>query len=340
MNRKDFLGQMLHAIFTIKTLEYQGTSKNTVIYMVGGTLLRDCTYSIKYRNRIEDIILNLFEEKYTHICFERKEISPHEDIQKYQENARRFIISLLTTKKYVSESYSELFHALQNSLSLSMLKHLYQTVIIHEIFNVNSDKPSKDLGKDPFDEATKNIISDIWKYLEKNKDEVVYKNNFFDDLIKEHPILSQINFDTEEITVQEDFNSSLSIVKNTSNPVVSLYDAIETKKMLLQDNDRFSAYGDYVEMTDERFWLMGDLLATLCLNAQSYCLYLNSDEICQFVNTAVRLYNKFYGKGHTNYVGSVYREAWTTHKTFSEYLLYLDWAVKIIVSKETTKDEM
>ena len=98
-----------------------------------------------------------------------------------------------------------------------MLKHLYQPVIIHEIFNVNSDKPSKDLGKDSFDEATENIISDIWKYLEKNKDETVYKNIFFDDFIKEHPILSQINFDTEEITVQEDFNSSLSIVKNTSN---------------------------------------------------------------------------------------------------------------------------
>ncbi|MDE6788358.1 MAG: hypothetical protein K2J47_03450, partial [Ruminococcus sp.] len=164
---------------------------------------------------------------------------------------------------------------------------------------------------------------------------MVYKNIFFDSLVKGHPIFSMIDFDCEEIIVQEDFFESMSIVENSSNPIVSLYDTIKTKKILSQDNERFSAYGDIATMTEENFWLMGELLTTLCLNAQSYCVYLNSEEIKQFINTAVRLYNKFYGKGHSKYIGSIHREAWTTHRIFAEYLFYLDWAFGIAICGES-----
>lgn len=51
MTRKEFMASMFESIFERKCMEYISTNQKTVEYKIGGTFLRDCTYSSYYKGR-------------------------------------------------------------------------------------------------------------------------------------------------------------------------------------------------------------------------------------------------------------------------------------------------
>ena len=152
---------------------------------------------------------------------------------------------------------------------------------------------------------------------------------FFESLVKSNPDLDGVDFDYDNITVQEDFESANNLLKNISGKAYSLIETIDLIKELKDDNRRFSEFGDIENMTEDDFFRLELTLNDLCCNSQSY-YYLLLEDIILFKNTAIRIYNKLYGKERKEkeYEGRLGRQVWNTHERFAEYLMTLSWAIQ------------
>lgn len=178
MTRKEFLGEMIQEIFGIKTIEYSGIYEDEVSYYEGGSLLRDCTYSSKYKKHMKRIVNPLFSNRIRKIKISKnKRIQG--DVEEYRKNAKCFIVYLIATEDCNEAIVMEKLR----TLTLSDLKVIYNQIIIYEIFNVKSE--SEESGNDDFEESQKKISKKIDGYVSSKFPDYNKKREAFLKLVLE-----------------------------------------------------------------------------------------------------------------------------------------------------------
>jgi len=255
MNRKEFMSDMIKNILNRKTIgvPFPENNNGTIEFNFEGTLLRDCTYSQNYKTHIINTICPLFNEKMKKIKRNKGEQVVHEDITEYRERAKTFIFSLIKC----NDKDIKITEKLHNATTLSMLDYIYRNIIIDEIFNVQVGKDSKKLGEDDFEESKCKIQKKIESYLiseDLNIIKQVKRNVFFESLVKSNPDLDGVDFDYDNITVQEDFESANNLLKNILGNAYSPIETIDLIKELKDDNGHFSEFGDIENMTEDNFF--------------------------------------------------------------------------------------
>ena len=331
MTRKEFMASMFESIFERKCMEYISTNQKTVEYKIDGTFLRDCTYSSYYKGRTLKTITALLDENLEKFKWKDKNLL---DVRDYQKRAKKFVVSFINID---IDCRASIVKVLEEQLTLSVLESIYRDIIIEELFNIKPKKASKELGNDDFEESNQKITQRIINYLNSESKNIipnVKKNLFFEFLIKNNPFFSEIDFDSENPIVKEDFEYAMGIVKNSANPMSCIpdVDIVDFMISMKADNGHFAEFGDIENITEDDFWRLEEVLEQLCVNSQSY-YYFQIEDINVFKNTAVRIYNKLYGEKHKKYEGRLERQAWITHSVFAEYLLGLSWAIQYKMSE-------
>lgn len=179
MTRKDFLANMIKSILGYSTIEFKSSNNHIIKYLKTGTLLKDCTYTKTYYNKVVELICSIFNEDISEVKFENKDAV---NVGKYRENAKHYIKNLIgdTSQKFFTNS-----NALRN-LELTDLNEIYREIIIEELFNV--EKTGKDAGYEDFFDSKDNIICEIRQYLEnldyneKKRAFINYPNKNDDDI--------------------------------------------------------------------------------------------------------------------------------------------------------------
>lgn len=162
MTRKEFLNDMIKRILGYSIIELKKEGNDKVVYIKDGTLIKDCTYTSHYHDKVVKLICPIFDKSTKNIIIENIE----KPIEIYQDNARQFLYRIIknnSKEKTVDDSYRLL------NLSLEDLKFIYKFKIIEEIFNVKGCR--KSCGNDDFADSEKKITKDICKYLQKIKEE-------------------------------------------------------------------------------------------------------------------------------------------------------------------------
>ena len=164
MTRKVFLKNMVKSIFGYSIIDYKKDKQGIITYQKAGTLIKDCTYTLHYRNRIIELINPIFCEMIKTIRIENME----EPLEMHRNNAKNFIVSLINDtlgEKTSNSPYQFL------DLNLEQLGYIYQTIIIKEIFNVKECE--KERADESFDDSINIIVNEIIKYysyeLQKQK---------------------------------------------------------------------------------------------------------------------------------------------------------------------------
>lgn len=152
MTRKEFLNNMVKSILGYSIIEYKEKQDDRVKYTKTGTLIKDCTYTQHYHNKIVELICSIFDENIKSIMIENKD----KPVKTYQDNARKFLYNIIknSSEEKTNDQLNQLFN-----LNLAEMNKIYTTVIIDEIFN---DKKYIDKsGNENFDDSLIIIIEDI-----------------------------------------------------------------------------------------------------------------------------------------------------------------------------------
>ncbi|MDE6664762.1 MAG: helix-turn-helix transcriptional regulator, partial [Ruminococcus sp.] len=214
---------------------------------------------------------------------------------------------------------------------------IYHDIIIEEIFHTEDRENSKERSDDDFDDSVKNICHSVSVFIHSELSELTtrkYKKEFFEFLVNEYPVFSELNLDEDDKIVQHHLDKKEKEVKNTFNFVNPIFadDDLFSRVNLIQqyktDNGMFAAFADRNNMQEDDFLDLQMKLHTLWGNSQSYNALLKKEEVIEFKNTAVRIYNRFYGKNHPEYEYIIFLAAWNAHEYFIEYLFWLDFVLK------------
>ena len=165
MTRKNFLNNMINEILGYSIIELKKIDNDKVVYIKDGTLVKDCTYTRHYRKKVSELICSIFDKNVKKVEIEDKD-KKSQPINEYRKNAKRFLCDI-----YEKNSEGDIFDDLQELLNLSLenLNHIYDSIIIKKIFQV--EEFSKEVGNDDFADSEKKITKDICKYLQKIKEE-------------------------------------------------------------------------------------------------------------------------------------------------------------------------
>jgi len=328
MTRVEFMSGMLEYVFGVKYIEFS-KCKNTVLeYTKGGSFCKDCTYTSVYKNRLKEMFQNLLDEKFTEICIRKDKYSKPVPVNAYREKAKNFIFDL---KGYGSQN-TELFETIKNNMTVAMVSKIYNDIIIEEIFNTEGMKNGKERSYDDFNDSVKNICHSVSVFIHNNISELAtrkYKKEFFESLINEYPVFSELNLDEDDKIVQNHLDEKEKQMKNMYGHVnIDLFSMVDLIQQCKNDNGMFAAFGDRNNMQKDDFEDLQMKLETLFMHSQSYRCLFKKEEVIEFKNTAVRIYNLFYGKNHPEYKDIIFLKAWTAHEYFIEYLFYLDFVLK------------
>ena len=338
MIRKKFLEDMLSSMFGVKCIEYKKEIGCTLYYMKGGTLCKDCTYSSKYKSKFMEFWDKLLNEKYNFVIIDSN-INKKYNIEEYHEKARNYVFRFSSVK---SEQDSD---KLKEVIPISMVRHIYLDIILEELFNIGEKKSHKDRGGDDFEDCEERIKKQIDEFLVKNWDLLgskMYKNSFFKDLVKKCPVFVELQLDENEETVIDDIKKGKEFFYNFK--IISRMTASDLGRIVQENRDvnlinkDISVYCDKVLMEDEDFkFLAGNLEYLLNYSERYIDIFCHKEDIEELKNTAVRLYNYFYGKNHPKYTGSTQREYWNAHTVLIEYLFMLDLVLKAFDEKENKR---
>lgn len=328
MTRGDFMSGMLEYVFCVKYIEFS-KYKNTVLeYTKGGSFCKDCTYTSVYKNRLKEMFQNLLDEKFTEICIRKDKYSKPVPVNAYREKAKNFIFDL---KGYGSQN-TELFETIKNNMTVAMVSKIYNDIIIEEIFNTEGMKNGKERSGDDFNDSVKSICHSVIVFIHDEISELdarKYKQEFFKFLVNEYPVFSELNLDEDDKIVQNHLDEKEKQMKNIYGHVnIDLFSMVDLIQQCRKDNGMFAAFGDRNNMQKGDFLDLQMKLETLCANSQSYKSLFPKEEVIEFKNTAVRIYNLFYGKNHPEYKDIIFLKAWTAHEYFIEYLFNLDFVLK------------
>lgn len=158
MTRKEFLNNMIQTILGYSIIKLKKIDNDKVVYIKYGTLVKDCSYTQRYHDKVVELICYIFDKNVKKIQIETE----NKPIEAYQNNARNFLNNIIqdnSVEKTVDDSYG-LFR-----LSLEELNYIYRFIIIYEIFHVEED--GEECGNDDFNDSVNKIIKDIYEYLHK-----------------------------------------------------------------------------------------------------------------------------------------------------------------------------
>ena len=116
------MGSMLKCVLGHKTILYNGNKNDVIEYKIDGTLLRDCTYSEKYKDRILEIIMPLLSEetKFVNIY---SGIKPNKkSVVYYQNRAKYFVIPFINNDKIKHEILEDLENIFQSLCCIQYIK--------------------------------------------------------------------------------------------------------------------------------------------------------------------------------------------------------------------------
>ena len=215
-------------------------------------------------------------------------------------------------------------------MTATMLKDVYQNIIIKELFDLGDKKIGKARKDDDFDKSLRKITEAVRKYprLHLNKSyKKEYKNPFFNKLIKSYPFFKELNFEDDNEIVQEQLMCEEKI-SNASFGYVTLIEenlarVVEFTEYYIQHKNELAAYLDKTQIDEEYFEGLESHMDTMIIDVEGYGSILSKEQIIKFKNTAVRLYNKLYGEGHPNYKATTYLAAWNAHEDYLQYLFRL-----------------
>lgn len=332
MTRGEFMSNMLEYIFGVKYIEFRKSKNSLLEYTKGGSFCKDCTYTFVYKNRLREMIQNLLDERFTEICIRKDKYSKPVPIKEYREGAKNFIFDLKGYENYDTE----LFETIKKNITVAMLGKIYND-IIEEIFNTEGRKNGKERSGDDFNDSVKNICQSIIVFIQSELPEPTarkYKKEFFESLVSEYPVFSELNLDEDDEIVQHHLNRKEKEMKNIYGHVNTdftdddLFSMVDLIKQYKEDNGTFASFGDRNSMQEDDFLDLQMKLGTLCANSQSYKSLFQKEDVIEFKNTAVRIYNLFYGENHPEYENIIFLAAWNTHEYLVEYLFNLDFVLK------------
>lgn len=333
MTRGEFMGGMLEYIFGVKYIEFKGVKKSLLEYTKGGSFCKDCTYTSVYKNRLNEIFHNLLDEKFTEICIRKDKYSKPCSVKEYHKKAKDFIFDLKGYGNY----NTEFFETIKENMTVAMVSRIYHDIIIEEIFHTEDRENSKERSDDDFDDSVKNICHSVSVFIYSELSELKtrkYKKEFFEFLVNEYTVFSELNLDEDDKIVQHHLNKKEKEVRNEYgfvNPIFADDDFFSRVNLIQQyktDNGMFAAFADRNNMQEDDFLDLQMKLETLWGNSQSYNVLLKKEEVIEFKNTAVRIYNRFYGKNHPEYEDIIFLAAWNAHEYFIKYLFWLDFVLK------------
>lgn len=173
MTRKKFLITMVKSILGYSIIEFKEKQNDKIEYTKTGTLIKDCTYTQHYHDKVVELICFIFDNNVKKIKIETE----NKPIEAYQNNARNFLYNIIkdnSVEKTVDDSY-RLFR-----LSLEKLDYIYRFIIIKEIFN---DKKYKDKsGNENFDDSVNKILENINSHLDKVSKAKIFNEVAIDDI--------------------------------------------------------------------------------------------------------------------------------------------------------------
>ena len=337
MTRKEFLGDMLYSVFGVKYIDYRFAEGESVYYSKGDSLYKDCTYSTSYKDKFRVFWDNLLNEKYKNIVFkgENGRTQTH-TLKEYQEKAREYIFQFSSVKNE-QDAYK-----LKEIITIPMIRHICLEIILEELFDIGEKRVHKDRGKDDFDEVEERIRKKIDSFLVENWVSLksrMYKNNFFRVLVKQYPVFAELKLNENEQTIMDDIEEKkkqIQTFKITPCTVaLNLIKTVEVCREIASINGSISAYCDKKAMCCEDFECFIANLVYLCNYSEIYIdIFRHKEDVEKLKNTAVRLYNYFYGKRHPEYKGNIQRAYWNVHPELIEYLFLLDSVLKAFDRKE------
>lgn len=175
MTRKKFLITMVKSILGYSIIEFKGKQNDKVEYKKTGTLIKDCTYTQHYHDKVVELICSIFDKNIKKIKIETE----NKPIESYQNNARKFLYNIIkhnSEEKTVDDSY-RLFR-----LSLEELDYIYRFIIIYEIFHVEKD--SKACENDGFNDSVNKIIKRVNNHLHGIREQNVVVKLLIQDIMK------------------------------------------------------------------------------------------------------------------------------------------------------------
>ena len=104
MTRKEFLNDMIKRILGYSIIELKKEGNDKVVYIKDGTLIKDCTYTSHYHDKVVKLICPIFDKSTKNIIIENIE----KPIEIYQDNARQFLYRIIknnSKEKTVDDSY-------------------------------------------------------------------------------------------------------------------------------------------------------------------------------------------------------------------------------------------
>lgn len=328
MTRGEFMSGMLEYVFGVKYIEFH-KCKNTVLeYTKGGSFCKDCTYTSVYKNRVQEMFRNLLDEKFTEICIRKDKYSKPVPVDEYREKAKNFIFDL---KGYESLD-TEILEIIKKNMTVAMVSRIYSDIVIEKIFNIEDMRTGKERSGDAFSESVKNICNSVIIFIHSELPELsakTYKQEFFKFLINEYPVFAELNLDEDNKIVQNHLDKKEKEMKSIYGYVnIDPFSMVDLIQQCKNDNGMFAAFGDKNNMLEDDFKDLEMKLETMCINSQGYNSLFKKEEVIEFKNTAVRIYNLFYGRNHPEYEDVIHIAAWNAHEYFIEYLFNLDFVLK------------
>lgn len=327
MTRGEFLKEMLDKIFGSVYVEFSKIEKTEVRYTNSASYFKDCTYSDAYKKHYLNIFNHLFDNEVKTILIKKTGYSKPESIEEYHNRAIDFILSI----KIDSDEVLKKCEGLKESMTATMLKDVYQNIIIKELFDLGDKKIGKARKDDDFDKSLRKITAAVRKYprLHLNQSyKKEYEGPYFNKLIESYPFFEELNFEDDNEIVQEQLMCEEKI-SNASFGYVTLIEenlgrVVELTEEYTKDNNELAAYADKTQIDKELFKdLETHMETTMIGDVEGYHSILSKEQIIEFKNTAVRLYNKLYGEGHPKYEDTTYLAAWNAHEDYLQYLFRL-----------------
>lgn len=325
MTRREFLKKMLEATFGTIYIEFKKTNAGIVTYTKGGSLCKDCTYSNTYQKHIEDLYAPLFDAQYHQITIAGK---PSEPIATYQKKAVAFLYKM----KPFRDLKEETLDVIKTILTLQNFSAIYLDIVIKTLFDIGRQKPSKERASDDFATSLEKISEEIQKYIIKEfplLQERHFTKLYFRKVAEEYPVFQELNLEEDNKIVEEHLKAAVIFCRNSFGEFkMSFVDAVELIESYQNEIGVLSRYADKENLIDETFFELDMTLDQLLVDVCGYHNLLSKDQVIDFKNTAVRVYNHLYGQGHSIYEGVVYLAAWSAHEKYLDYLVRLSVVLK------------
>ena len=326
MTRGEFLKEMLDKIFGSVYVEFSKIEKTEVRYTNSASYFKDCTYSDAYKKHYLNIFNHLFDDKVKTILIRKTGYNKPESIEEYHNRAIDFILSI----KIDSDEVLKKCEGLKESMTAAMLKDVYQDIILKELFDLGDKKIGKARKDDDFDKSLRKITAAVRKYPRlhlKQSYKKEYEDPYFNKLIESYPFFEELNFEEDNEIVKKqlkrDGGNSALTAKYTSLIEENLVRVVEFTEYYIQNKNELAAYLDKTQIDEEYFEGLESHMDTMIIDVEGYGSILSKEQIIEFKNTAVRLYNKLYGEGHPKYEDTTYLAAWNAHKKYLFYLFRL-----------------